>query len=64
MEDALPALGLALAAMTAGQIIATTARHRQRLLPELTNQAAQEMLAEKATAIDLEALETPAFPTG
>lgn len=61
MEDALPALALALAAMTAGQITATTARHRQRLLPELAGQAAQEMLAEKAAAIDLEALETPAF---
>jgi ATP-binding cassette subfamily B protein len=61
MQDAVPALAVALAAMTAGQIVATTARHRQRLLPELTNQAAQEMLAEKATAIDLEALETPAF---
>ena len=61
MNDALPALGLALAAMTAGQIVATAARHRQRLLPELAGQAAQEMLAEKAAAIDLEALETPAF---
>ncbi len=61
MQDALPALALALAAMTAGQIVATTARHRQRLLPELASQAAQEMLAEKAAAIDLEALETPAF---
>ena len=61
MEDALPALAVALAAMTAGQIVATTARHRQRLLPELAGQAAQEMLAEKAAAIDLEALETPAF---
>ena len=61
MQDALPALALALGAMTAGQIVATTARHRQRLLPELTGQAAQEMLAEKAAAIDLEALETPAF---
>jgi ATP-binding cassette subfamily B protein len=61
MEDALPALALALAAMTAGQIVATAARHRQRLLPELAGQAAQEMLAEKAAAIDLEALETPAF---
>ena len=61
MQDALPALTLALAAMTAGQIVATTARHRQRLLPELAGQAAQEMLAEKAAAIDLEALETPAF---
>lgn len=61
MQDALPALALALGAMTAGQIVATTARHRQRLLPELTGPAAQEMLAEKAAAIDLEALETPAF---
>jgi ATP-binding cassette subfamily B protein len=61
MDEALPALGVALAAMTAGQIVATAARHRQRLLPELANQAAQEMLAEKAAAIDLEALETPAF---
>ena len=61
MEDALPALAVALAAMTAGQIVATAARHRQRLLPELAGQAAQEMLAEKAAAIDLEALETPAF---
>ncbi|MBW3609013.1 MAG: ABC transporter ATP-binding protein/permease [Actinobacteria bacterium] len=61
MEDALPALAVALAAMTAGQIVAATARHRQRLLPELAGQAAQEMLAEKAAAIDLEALETPAF---
>ncbi len=61
MKDALPAVVAALAAMTAGQIVATTARHRQRLLPELAGQAAQEMLAEKAAAIDLEALETPAF---
>jgi ATP-binding cassette subfamily B protein len=61
MEDALPALTLALAAMTAGQIVATAAYHRQRLLPELAGQAAQELLAEKAAAIDLEALETPAF---
>jgi ATP-binding cassette subfamily B protein len=61
MNDALPALAVALAVMTAGQIVAATARHRQRLLPELAGQAAQEMLAEKAAAIDLEALETPAF---
>ncbi len=61
MDDALPAVAVALAVMTAGQIVAATARHRQRLLPELAGQAAQEMLAEKAAAIDLEALETPAF---
>ena len=61
MDDALPAIAVALGAMTAGQIVAATARHRQRLLPELTGQVAQEMLAEKAAAIDLEALETPAF---
>lgn len=61
MNDALPAVVVALAVMTAGQVVAATARHRQRLLPELADQAAQEMLAEKAAAIDLEALETPAF---
>jgi len=61
MEGALPATAVALAAMTVGQIVAMTALHRQRLLPELAGQAAQEMLAEKAAAIDLEALETPAF---
>ncbi len=61
MEGALPAIAVALAAMTAGQIVAATARHRQRLLPELAGQEAQEMLGEKAVAIDLEALETPAF---
>ena len=61
MEGALPAIIVALVAMTAGQIVATAARHRQRLLPELASQAAQEMLAAKAVAIDLEALETPGF---
>jgi ATP-binding cassette, subfamily B, bacterial len=61
MRGALPTLAVALVAMTAGQIVAATARHRQRLLPELAGQAAQEMLADKAAAIDLEALETPAF---
>ena len=61
MEGALPAIAVALVAMTAGQVVAATARHRQRLLPELAGQEAQEMLAAKAVAIDLEALETPAF---
>jgi ATP-binding cassette, subfamily B, bacterial len=61
MRGALPTLAVALVAMTTGQIVAATARHRQRLLPELAGQAAQEMLADKAAAIDLEALETPAF---
>ena len=61
MESALPALGLAVAALTAGQIVATAAIHRQRLLPELAGQAAQEMLADKAATIDLEALETPVY---
>ena len=61
IEAALPAIGLALAAMTAGQLMAAAARQRQRLLPELVAQTAQEMLARKAVALDLEALETPAF---
>ncbi|MBA3746652.1 MAG: ABC transporter ATP-binding protein [Solirubrobacterales bacterium] len=61
MQDALPAIAVALVAMTAGQIVAATARYRQLLLPELAGQAAQEMLAAKAVAIDLEALETPGF---
>jgi len=60
LEVALPAVASALVAMTAGQILTAAARDRQRLLPELTAQAAQEMLAEKAVALDLEALETPA----
>ena len=64
LEVALPAVAAALVAMTAGQILTAAARDRQRLLPELTAQAAQEMLAEKAVALDLEALETPAFTTG
>jgi len=61
MGAAMPAVGAALAAMTLGQIVVAAARHRQRLLPELAGQAAQEMLATKAVQLDLEALETPAF---
>jgi ATP-binding cassette, subfamily B, bacterial len=61
MGPAMPAVGAALAAMALGQILVAAARHRQRLLPELAGQAAQEMLASKAVALDLEALETPAF---
>ena len=61
MSAALPAIGVALVALTAGQLVAAAARQRQRLLPELVAQTAQEMLARKAVALDLEALETPAF---
>ena len=61
LQAALPAVAVALAALTAAQIVMAAARHRQRLLPELAAQAAQEMLAQKAVALDLEALETPAF---
>ena len=61
MAAALPMIAVALGAMTAGQILMAAARHRQRLLPELAGQTAQEMMAEKAVALDLEALETPAF---
>ena len=61
MQAALPAVVVALAAMTAGQILMAVARNRQRLLPELAAQTAQEMLIQKAVSLDLEALETPAF---
>ncbi|CAA9469784.1 MAG: Efflux ABC transporter, permease/ATP-binding protein [uncultured Solirubrobacteraceae bacterium] len=61
LEDALPAVVIALTAMTAGQCLATSSRHRSRLLPELVGRASQEMLAKKATTLDLQALETPAF---
>jgi ATP-binding cassette subfamily B protein len=61
MSAALPEIGVALLAMMAGQLLASAARQRERLLPELTAQAAQEMLAEKAVSLDLEAIETPAF---
>jgi ATP-binding cassette, subfamily B, bacterial len=61
MSSALPAIAVALLAMTVGQLIASGARQRQRLLPEMTAQTAQEMLAEKAVSLDLQALETPAF---
>jgi ATP-binding cassette, subfamily B, bacterial len=61
MSAVLPEVAVALIAMTAGQLLGSVARQRQRLLPELTAQAAQEMLAEKAVSLDLEAIETPAF---
>ena len=61
MSSALPAIAVALLAMTVGQLLASAARQRQRLLPEMTAQTAQEMLAEKAVSLDLQALETPAF---
>ncbi len=61
MGGALPAVGTALAAMTAGQMLTVAAAHRQRLLPELAAQSAQQMLAGQAVALDLAALETPAF---
>ncbi|MGI8730296.1 MAG: ABC transporter ATP-binding protein [Solirubrobacteraceae bacterium] len=58
---ALPAVAIALTAMTAGQCLATSSRHRSRLLPELAGRASQEMLARKAATLDLQSLETPAF---
>ncbi len=61
MQATLPTVAGALAAMTAGQMLMVAAAHRQRLLPELAAQSAQEMLARQAVALDLEALETPAF---
>ncbi len=61
LEAALPAVVIALTAMTAGQCLATSSRHRSRLLPELAGRASQEMLAKKAATLDLQALETPAF---
>lgn len=61
MDAALPEVAVALVAMTVGQLLASAARQRQRLLPEMTAQAAQEMLSQKAVSLDLEALETPAF---
>ena len=61
MSAALPAVALALGAMTVGQLLSSAARHRQRLLPQITAHTAQEMLAAKAVSLDLEALETPAF---
>jgi ATP-binding cassette subfamily B protein len=61
LEEALPAVAIALTAMTAGQCLATSSRHRSRLLPELAGRASQEMLANKAATLDLQALETPAF---
>ena len=61
MEEALPIVIAALVAMTASQIVSVVSVHRQRLLPELAAQKAQELLAAQAVALDLEALETPAF---
>ena len=61
MSAALPAVALALGALTVGQLLSSAARHRQRLLPQITAHTAQEMLAAKAVSLDLEALETPAF---
>ncbi len=61
LDAAMPAGAVALIAVTAGQLLAATAQHRYRLLPELARQAAQQMLAAKAAALDLEALETPEF---
>ena len=61
MSPALPAIAVALLAMTVGQLLGSAARQRQRLLPEMTAQTAQEMLAEKAVSLDLQALENPAF---
>ena len=61
LQAALPAVAIALLAMTAGQSLAAAARHRARLLPALAAQEAQELLAAKAVALDLQALETPAF---
>lgn len=61
MSAALPEIAAALGALTVGQLLTSAARHRQRLLPELTSQLTQEMLAQKAVSLDLAALETPAF---
>jgi ATP-binding cassette subfamily B protein len=61
MAAALPAVAGALVAMTVGQMLTVAAAHRGRLLPELAAQAAQQLLAAQAVALDLEALETPAF---
>ena len=61
MGGALPAVGVAVGAFTVGRLLMTASAQRQRLLPELVGQAAMTMLARKAVALDLVALETPAF---
>ncbi|HEV2724302.1 MAG TPA: ABC transporter ATP-binding protein [Thermoleophilaceae bacterium] len=61
MESALPAVAVAVGTLTAGRLVSTASQHRQRLLPELVGQTAMTMLARKAVALDLVALETPAF---
>ncbi len=61
MESALPAVAVAVGTLTIGRLVSTASRQRQRLLPELVGQTAMTMLAAKAVALDLVALETPAF---
>jgi ATP-binding cassette, subfamily B, bacterial len=61
MESALPAVAVALATLTITRLVFTASMQRQRLLPELVGQTAMTMLARKAVALDLVALETPAF---
>ena len=61
MERALPAVAVAVGAFTIGKLLSTASLQRQRLLPEIVGQTAMTMLARKAVALDLVALETPAF---
>ncbi|MGH2746020.1 MAG: hypothetical protein ACRDN8_26705, partial [Thermoleophilaceae bacterium] len=61
MEDALPAAAVAVGTLTIGRLVSTASQQRVRLLPELVGQTAMTMLARKAVALDLVALETPAF---
>ena len=61
MEGALPAVAVAVGTLTVSRLVFTASQQRQRLLPELVSQTAMTMLARKAVALDLVALETPAF---
>ncbi len=61
LEGALPAVGAAVAAFTIGKLLTTASIQRARLLPEIVGHTAMTMLARKAVALDLVALETPAF---
>lgn len=61
LGDVLPQLlALGLATVVSG-FVTTAARERQRLLGELTARHVQARLLEAATAVDLEAFETPTF---
>ena len=60
-DAALPAAAAFLATTVAIQAAGVVAREQQRLLAELTRREAQDRILDVATAVELEAFETPSF---